>query len=297
MSKQCVIFSLLIFSICYDEFMADDSPCGDWEPYKEEKCFKIFDKVGLQTYEDAKKTCNQQENGSSLITIHFSQEQDFISNIFKTHKVPNDVWIGLKYTNNKYEWSDGSDLAFTNWAQEGPKNKTDHCVQLNYGEDSFGKWSDVICDRKNIVVCQKMQTLSLSQLQNILFDIKKNIVPIGFIYVQLPSEKSPTEIWPLMKWNDVSSTYAGVFFRVTGGLAASFGQVQEYDAPQVTNFSAVLYGRGNSVLVANRTLYQLRKGMVSTTSGGCIHGDIQFTTSNAEVRPRNMAIRVWKRTG
>jgi hypothetical protein len=42
--------------------MSVDSPCGDWEPYKEEKCFKIFDKVGLQTYEDAEKTCHQQDN-------------------------------------------------------------------------------------------------------------------------------------------------------------------------------------------------------------------------------------------
>ncbi len=35
--------------------MAADLPCGDWEPYKEEKCFKIFDKVPTQTYEDAEK--------------------------------------------------------------------------------------------------------------------------------------------------------------------------------------------------------------------------------------------------
>jgi hypothetical protein len=34
-----------------------------------------------------------------------------------------------------------------------------------------------------------------------------------------------------MTWNDVSSAYAGVFFRVTGGDAASFGQVQNDNAP------------------------------------------------------------------
>jgi hypothetical protein len=83
--------------------IAADSPCGDWEPFKEEKCFKIFDKAGLQSYEDAEKTCQQQENGSSLITIHFLEEQEFISNLFKTHKVANNIWIGVKYTNNKYK--------------------------------------------------------------------------------------------------------------------------------------------------------------------------------------------------
>ncbi len=49
-------------SLFLDELIAADSPCGDWEPYKDEKCFKIFDKVGLQSYEDAEKTCQQQEN-------------------------------------------------------------------------------------------------------------------------------------------------------------------------------------------------------------------------------------------
>ncbi len=59
--------------------------------------------------------------------------------------------------------------------------------------------------------------------------------PIGFIYVQLPNEKSPTEIWPWMTSNDVSSTYAGIFFRVTGGGAASFEHVQEDNAPRLTS--------------------------------------------------------------
>jgi hypothetical protein len=88
---QRVIFSL-IFSLCYGKSinkfiraltstvnvgitMAADSPCGDWEPYKDEKCFKIFENVGLKTYDDAEKTCNQQENSSSLVSIRFLEEQ------------------------------------------------------------------------------------------------------------------------------------------------------------------------------------------------------------------------------
>jgi hypothetical protein len=158
--------------------LAIDSPCGDWEPYKEEKCFKIFDKLGLQTYEDAEKTCHQQDNSSSssLISIRFQEEQEFISNFFKTNKIADNVWIGVKYTNNKYKWIDDSDLIYTNWAQGNPKNKTDHCAQLQSDEDSYGKWSDVLCDKKNLVVCQKMQTWSLSHLQKLLLNtIKKSI--------------------------------------------------------------------------------------------------------------------------
>jgi hypothetical protein len=80
--------------------MAADSPCDDWEPYKDEKCIKIFDKVAAQ--EDAVKTCSQLESSSTLITIHSEEEQNFLSNLlFKVHKTVENVWIGAKYTSNK----------------------------------------------------------------------------------------------------------------------------------------------------------------------------------------------------
>ncbi len=279
--------------------MAEDSPCGDWEPYKEEKCFKIFDKVGLQTYEDAEKTCHQQEHDSSLITIRFSEEQEFISNLFKTHKVANDIWIGVKYTNNKYKWNGDSDLVFTNWEQGSPKNKTDHCVQMNSAETSFGKWSDVLCNRGNLVVCQKMQIWSLFHLQKLLLNTIKNPFPIGFIYVQLPNEKSPTEIWPWMTWNDVSSAYAGVFFRVTGGEAEAFGQVQEDNSPRLTNVSQAYGGCGLSFGLYYDTHEKWHIGDVCTGGNDpkSKQASLRFYGKGGEVRPRNMAIRVWKRVG
>jgi hypothetical protein len=123
-----------------DEFIIADSLCGDWEPYKEDKYFKIIEKAGLQSYEDSEKTCQQQENSSSLISIRFKDEQEFISsNFLKTNNIANDLWIGLKYANSKYKWIDDSDLGFTNWEQGSPKNKSDHCVQMNSAENSFGK--------------------------------------------------------------------------------------------------------------------------------------------------------------
>ena len=136
----------------------------------------------------------------------------------------------------------------------------------------------------------------------------KNIVPIGFIYVQFPNEKSPTEIWPRMTWNDVSSAYAGVFFRVVGGEAASFGQVQEDNAPRLdefnSNFDYIINKQGQTSLF-NQTI---PKGGWSGWSytGYSKFGDdwkyyssmmSRFHVSGGEVRPRNMAIRIWKRTG
>lgn len=62
-------------------FAADSYlPCGDWEAYKDEKCFKTFDNVGLQNYEDAKNTCNQNEIGATLVSIRSLEEQNFLFN-------------------------------------------------------------------------------------------------------------------------------------------------------------------------------------------------------------------------
>ncbi len=301
-----------------------DSQCGDWEPYNDEKCFKILDKVGLQTYEDAQKTCHQQEISSSLISIRSLEEQEFLYNLFKTYKVVDNAWIGAKYTANNYKWSDDSDLVFNNWAEGSPKMKTDLCVQLQSEETLFGQWSDVLCDKKNVVVCQKLQTLSLSQLQKILFHVKENPVPIGFIYVELPNEKSPTEIWPWMTWNDTTSAYAGLFFRAVGEKSAPFGQVQEDNAPHLVHVDPFARASFQKPPIlrdlidpfARASSFQkspiLRDPIDPHTDypgwGKRIIPDDTYVSllnilysdykmSSGEVRPRNMAIRVWKRVG
>ena len=67
----------------------------------------------------------------------------------------------------------------------------------------------------------------------------KNPVPIGFTYVQLSYEKEPGDIWPWMIWKDVSKEYSGVFFRVVGGDADSFGEVQKENAIRIDKVNAV----------------------------------------------------------
>jgi predicted nucleic acid-binding Zn-ribbon protein len=129
---------------------------------------------------------------------------------------------------------------------------------------------------------------------------KLDPVPISFIYVQLPNEESPAEIWSSLTWNDVSSAYAGVFFRVLGGEAASFGQVQEDNAPRLHRVYRRIISRNCSY---NVLLPKDGKSKSIYTGHAC-NGDaynqsshINFEMLGGEVRPRNMAIRVWKRTG
>ncbi len=61
------------------------------------------------------KACLRAGNGSYLLTMLSKEEQEFISEfIFKTHKMVENVWLGLKKNNNNFKWSDGSNLDFTN---------------------------------------------------------------------------------------------------------------------------------------------------------------------------------------
>jgi hypothetical protein len=97
-----------------------------------------------------------------------------------------------------------------------------------------------------------------------------------------------------MTWNDVSSAYAGVFFRVAGGEAASFGQVQGDNAPRLIG----VYSRYCEKLRDNPTSEShllMKLGRRSGVTAGEPLFDIDFEMSDGEVRPRNMAIRVWKR--
>ncbi len=78
-----------------------DSSCGDWASYKDEKCFKVFDKVGLQTHDEAEKIC--QEEKSNLLSIHSLEEQEFLNEfIFTKSKVVDNVWIEAKFDNKKF---------------------------------------------------------------------------------------------------------------------------------------------------------------------------------------------------
>jgi len=151
----------------------------------------------LHTFDDGEKICT--DNGSTLIEIRFKEEQDFLVNyLFSKNKIVDNVWLSAKFTINKYKWQDGAELIYNNWAVGSPKNATDHCVQLDSEEGLVGKWIDGPCQRKNLVVCQKKQVWSIARLQENLLKVMQNPVPIGFIYVQLPSEKSPTEVWSRM---------------------------------------------------------------------------------------------------
>ncbi len=87
------------------------------------------------------------------------------------------------------------------------------------------------------------------------------------------------------------------FFRVTGGEAASFGQVQGDNAPRIyeTDLDECINHRtyNNFTLPIGEWSEWTFSGSGSGSPLWCR----RYLTSGGEVRPRNMAIRIWKRTG
>ena len=96
-----------------------------------------------------------------------------------------------------------------------------------------------------------------------------------------------------MLWQEVSSEYSGLFFRVVGGGSLGFGETQDENSPRLTQ-AGYLVGR------AQTTSMNIPPGEWSPclkTGGHKRDADcLSFYVSGGEVRPRNKAIRIWKRT-
>ena len=205
----------------------------------------------------------------------------------------------------------GEEALSTNWAPGSPKQKDDHCVQFDLSDETLtGKWTEVLCTKSNLVVCQKTQEWTLDRMKNTLINLVKklnNPIPIGFTYVQLPHEKGPGEFWPEITWKDVTQDYAGVFFRAGGGEAAPFGEIQMENTKRIEKINHLWDGieewrkvksqrapsqNGNITLNTSSSLW-IETGAFG--SGNTNYRYLNFESNVGDVRPKNMAIKIWRR--
>lgn len=130
-------------------------------------------------------------------------------------------------------------------------------------------------------------------------NLMRHPVPIGFIYVQLPKERLPSEIWPWLGWKDITSEYAGVFFRAEGGNSSLFGNIQEENSPRMitVQIDSVASGSLESKIDLQADNQMSKAIRTAIYTAGDFRGQLglRFRVSSGEVRPRNMAIRIWKR--
>ena len=276
---------------------------GDWIQYKDLKSFKVIDTV---TEEEALKRCQQLDSSATLISIHSDDEQQFLNDIVvKYSRVSSSAWIGLNYGKDGFVWQDQSETNYTNWSKQAAKSGEVKCVEMSLEKDMIGKWTDVSCKKTALTICQKKQDLSLITIRNALNNLEKGfkdmketlkaMIPIGFLYTQLPDQSSPDVLWPNMKWTEVTQSYAGLFFRAEGGNSLKFGQLQLAGSPKITTITTYYREKDNEGKINLEVGKESAK--IRTGDGNSENYSLSFFTSNEEVKPINKAVKIWKRTG
>lgn len=124
--------------------------------------------------------------------------------------------------------------------------------------------------------------------------------------MQFPGKSAPADLYG-GEWTNISSQFAGMFFRAEGGNSAAFGSTQSDGAPNIIGTAGWSVGGNASwgpnfsgALSASRS----GTGMTRAESGaGDITISIDANRSNSkygsatEFRPYNTAIRIWEKTG
>lgn len=131
-------------------------------------------------------------------------------------------------------------------------------------------------------------------------------MPVGAIYVQFAGQSDPTTLFG-GTWENVSSIYAGLFFRAEGGNAAAFGLSQGGGAPNIVGFmgnvqmanwasTGAFYPNGTDGNEYNWNEFKAggsgQRGINMYFSAANSNG----TYSANEFRSANSTIRIWKRT-
>ena len=121
-----------------------------------------------------------------------------------------------------------------------------------------------------------------------------SIIPIGMMYIQYPYQASPTLLWPSMGWTDVTQQYSGLFFRAEGDGSGSFGSVQEANQKWISKFE--LIGLDGPAGNTGPTISgDMNKNSWTTLHAKGVLDYIRLFTTGGDVRPRNTAIKIWKK--
>ena len=136
----------------------------------------------------------------------------------------------------------------------------------------------------------------------------KPTMPVGSVYVQFSGQTDPTTLFG-GTWDNVSSTYAGLFFRAEGGAAAAFGEMQVGGAPNITGglgfggYRSINGDHKNAWWGAGyESAFTASIGPSTNAAWGTVTTEFDAGRSNSlygaseEVRPVNSTIRIWKRT-
>lgn len=157
----------------------------------------------------------------------------------------------------------------------------------------------------------KSNTLNFENTSIKEVDGKLDVLPVGFVYIQFPKQKAPSEMFA-GQWDNISNLYPGYFFRSEGGNASTFSEsdvvVQNEGLPNVTGY----FGTGNSsAYIFNKfsnPFYGINGSREHPPASGAgtydyyQHVQMDLSRSNSiygnseHVTPINTAIRIWVRS-
>lgn len=128
-------------------------------------------------------------------------------------------------------------------------------------------------------------------------------MPVGSIYVQYSGQSTPADLFG-GTWSNISSTYAGRFFRAEGGDAATFGSNQNGGVPEISGTFKWIQNVANSYAANGAFSLGTQINIPDANDGTTTGQEFTFYASNSnalygaaeEVRPINSTIRIWKRT-
>uniref|UniRef100_A0A8C6Y895 Lymphocyte antigen 75 n=1 Tax=Naja naja TaxID=35670 RepID=A0A8C6Y895_NAJNA len=131
-----------------------DSPNGasQWLYYKD-YCYAFdmaFYNYSTYTADTAKKVCKKLDPSADLLTIKDGEENKFVSAHLKEYYfITGKVWLGIQI--NDKSWLDGSEVKYTNWANETEKANGQCSVIFS----ANGTWSKADCNNESSrVVCK-----------------------------------------------------------------------------------------------------------------------------------------------
>ncbi|CAG2103218.1 unnamed protein product [Medioppia subpectinata] len=209
-------------------------PCPDKWTITDRYCYRTITET-VATLAEAKTMCAALTSGSALVTIHNSADNIEITSVLNRSYVNTSFYIGLTLnldaiSNGQGEWLNlGDDKALFHW-DGAPVTGFLPCAYMNMVDGKISGWLTRNCEQPMpSLVCRlpvrpldKFDKLyvQLKTLEAIMYDTS---VPIGFVYLQLPNQLAPVQVWgSRYKWADVTKAYAGLFLRAeSGGSAAA----------------------------------------------------------------------------
>ena len=119
--------------------------------------------------------------------------------------------------------------------------------------------------------------------------------------MQFPGKSAPADLYG-GEWTNVSSQFAGQFFRAEGGNAAEFGSGQNAGIPNIYGYFTSWAGGADNGLF---TVYGNSGSAMYGASGRQTFNNIYLSAAryngyygaSDEPRPYNTAIRIWEKTG